>query len=120
MSPAPLDVLVVDDDLFILELVLDVLQEEGYTVRGVSSAVEALSVLQQTPPRLLITDLRMPNMSGEELMQSVRTMGLTTLPIVAMSAHQVVDTPMIPETTAFLAKPFEIMSLVGLVARLLV
>jgi CheY-like chemotaxis protein len=114
-----LDVLVVDDDPFILELLLDVIAEAGYSVLGVASAAEAMRVLLHTAPRLLITDLRMPGMAGDELVRYARAVGLSSLPIIVTSAHMPHRESVIPGATVFLAKPFELEELLALVQQML-
>lgn len=60
-------VLVVDDDPSILAVVKDILGKSGYTVSAVPNGVEALRRLEADLYDLVITDLRMPEMSGPEL-----------------------------------------------------
>lgn len=67
--PAPADtpIVVVDDDPAVLQAVGKALQRTGYPVRGFQAAPEALSALAGLDAALLITDIRMPQMSGIEL-----------------------------------------------------
>ena len=114
-----IDVLVVDDDPFIRELLLEVLVEAGYSVRGAASGAEALAILATTTPRLLVTDLMMPEMSGEQLIEQVQAHGPPGMAIVSISAHVWDRRSAIPGTTAFLAKPFDIEAFLTLVTPLL-
>ncbi len=66
------DVLVVDNDQDILDLLSLGLRELGHTVRTASSGVEALRAIETAVPEVLITDLVMPNISGEKLLEIVR------------------------------------------------
>jgi CheY-like chemotaxis protein len=63
-------VLVVDDDPLVLRTVCATLERDGYAVRGVSSAAEALDAFAACPAdpfRLVVSDVRMPRMSGVDL-----------------------------------------------------
>lgn len=113
------DVLVVDDDPFIRELLLEVLVEAGYSARGAASGAEALAILETVTPRLLVTDLMMPEMSGEQLIAHVQARGPDGMAIVGISAHVWNRHSPIPGTVAFLAKPFDIEAFLALVTPLL-
>ncbi|HSE41208.1 MAG TPA: response regulator, partial [Acidobacteriota bacterium] len=67
------DVLVVDDELDIRNYLQTVLQEEGLTVRCVPSATEALALIQQEKPQLIVLDLMMPEMPGDELCRIIKS-----------------------------------------------
>lgn len=57
-------VLVVDDEPVILETMAAILEGEGFVVRTAEDGFAALVTLRQTLPDIIISDLRMPNMSG--------------------------------------------------------
>ena len=65
-------VIVVDDEPTVLALVRDILVSSGYTVTTVPSGTEALRRLEIDTFDLVITDLRMPEMSGRELIAQLR------------------------------------------------
>ena len=65
-------ILVVDDDPAVLETSALVLRQRGYEVRTASSGFAALAELRRSLPDVIISDLRMPNMSGFELLSVVR------------------------------------------------
>lgn len=69
-GPGP--ILVVDDDPGSLKLLRVLLQGEGYAVQAVSDATLALLAVQETPPRLIVTDLYMPGMSGITLIRRLK------------------------------------------------
>ncbi|RKX27445.1 MAG: hypothetical protein DRP45_01000 [Candidatus Zixiibacteriota bacterium] len=66
--------LIVDDEAVVCSLLQDALESEGYHVETASSGEEALDHLNQEPTDLLITDIRMPGMSGIELASKVRNL----------------------------------------------
>lgn len=65
-------ILVVDDEEDILVTLKDILEEEGYTVDIESNPRDALEKIKQNEYDLVISDLKMPSMSGEELLEEVR------------------------------------------------
>lgn len=67
-------VLVVDDDTDTRELTVFVLEQYGAIVTAVSSASEALLVLTQSKPDVLLSDIGMPDVDGYMLIQQVRTL----------------------------------------------
>ena len=65
-------ILVVDDEPTILQTSAAILQRKGYDVRTASDGFAALAELRRALPNVIISDLRMPNMSGIELLSIVR------------------------------------------------
>ncbi|MGO1429708.1 MAG: sigma-54-dependent transcriptional regulator [Halomonas sp.] len=70
-----LPLLVVEDDAAIRELLEEELQDAGYTTLGVPSAEEAIALLSHTTVSLVITDVRLPGMTGIQLLQQLRQAG---------------------------------------------
>lgn len=81
-------VLVVDDEPIILQTMSAILEGEGFVVRTAEDGFAALMTLRQTPPDIIISDLRMPNMSGFELLSVVRRR-FPHIPIIAISGEYV-------------------------------
>jgi CheY-like chemotaxis protein len=65
-------VLLVDDEPILNKTLSMVLTASGFVCRCAGDGFEALRLLRETPPEILISDLRMPNMSGFELLAIVR------------------------------------------------
>ncbi len=81
-------VLVVDDDADSRDTLADVLAEEGYDVETTGDASEALAMLQAgLRPQVVLLDLVMPGMSGDELLAKLRGTDLEKTPIVVLSAR---------------------------------
>ena len=78
--------LVVDDEPAILEVTSSLLASEGYDVSTAEDGLAALRYLKQPLPDLVISDLRMPNMSGFELLALVRER-FPHVPVIAMSGE---------------------------------
>jgi response regulator RpfG family c-di-GMP phosphodiesterase len=66
-------ILIVDDEIYIQEILLATLGEEGYECMAVGEAVSALETLAGVPVDLALLDIRMPGMSGTDLLQEVRS-----------------------------------------------
>src|SRR2546422_108356 len=68
----PAKILVVDDEAAILRLLKEALTQWGYQVTGASSAAEALQALRGDMFDAVITDIRMPDMNGLELLKEIK------------------------------------------------
>jgi DNA-binding response OmpR family regulator len=79
-------ILLVDDDESFRQLVLPALESTGYAVLQAESGMEALQVLQDNNPDLLIIDGYLPDMDGEEWIAERRAEGINT-PIVFISGY---------------------------------
>jgi two-component system, OmpR family, KDP operon response regulator KdpE len=77
------NILVVDDEAQITRVLKTSLSSQGYGIRTAGDGEEALQVLQDWSPDLIITDLRMPNMNGLELCREVRKG--SRVPIIVLS-----------------------------------
>ncbi|MFH1755992.1 MAG: response regulator, partial [Candidatus Latescibacterota bacterium] len=74
-------ILIVDDDELMRELLSRYLEKEEYNIRAYAAPADALRAILDTPPDLILSDVKMPGMSGLELIGRVRAMGITT-PVV--------------------------------------
>ena len=115
--PKTRPILVVDDDPAVRELVSDVLHDAGYEVEVAGDGEEAMRVIEDAQPRLLILDIQMPRVDGPALARELRAR-LRDLPVVVMTARPH------PEreadrcnAVASLAKPFDMNDLVRIVRR---
>jgi len=98
-------VLVVDDDSLVLSSTMAMLEELGHTVRGASSAAEALQILQGNDTvQLLITDQAMPQMTGEQLIERSREQ-LPALPVILATGYAEIGIDL-PASVVRLTKPF--------------
>jgi CheY-like chemotaxis protein len=80
-------ILVVDDDPEVLTALSETLQAEGYAVRGARDGIEALEVIRECRPELIITDLLMPTMTGFELLGALHDdPELATIPTLIITA----------------------------------
>jgi CheY-like chemotaxis protein len=97
-------VLLIDDDELSRELLTLLLEGEGYTVAAAESGEAALELLNDVPMNIVLTDMQMPGLSGNELAGRLRNVALQST-LLAMSGSQ---PP--PESLhgydGFLLKPF--------------
>lgn len=68
-------VLVVDDEAYVRDVIVDLVEQLGYEPVGAASAMRALEILDTEPIRIVITDWLMPEMTGLEFMQRIRAAG---------------------------------------------
>jgi CheY-like chemotaxis protein len=113
------DILVVDDDPTIIDLVTELFTEEGYRLQYARNGVEAWEAIAAAPPKLLLTDIRMPFMDGIELVTRLRASGYT-FPILLMAATPALAEPLLRlDPIEYIAKPFELELLLDGVQRAL-
>ena len=77
-------VLVVDDDVRMLRLIQHILELEGYQIVRASNGKDALSLLEEKTPNLLLLDIMMPGMDGYTLCKQVRE--FSQVPIIMVTA----------------------------------
>ncbi len=110
-------ILVVDDEALIRHLVVDTLTDEGHDVRAAPSGEAALNQLDEPTPDLLIVDLRMPGMTGQEFVRRQRAEG-APIPVVVLSGSS--EARQVGADLGALAvihKPFDLDELVRVVLR---
>jgi two-component system nitrogen regulation response regulator GlnG len=115
----PFRVWLVDDDASIRWVLERALKSGGMTSRAFESAESALEALANDTPDVLLTDIRMPGISGLDLVARIRATR-AELPIIVMTAHADLDNAVSAyESGAFeyLPKPFDIDQVVELVKR---
>jgi response regulator RpfG family c-di-GMP phosphodiesterase len=112
-------ILVVDDERVIREILSDFLSLEGYLVRTVEDGVEALKELQRRSYNLVISDLKMPNMGGLELIQQITAQQIPVLTVI-MTGFGTVETAieaMKQGAYDYILKPFKVEEVVHIVQR---
>lgn len=110
---------IVDDDSSIRWVLARALRAESFEVRDFEDAESALSALEQDSPEVLMTDIRMPGMSGLELAKILYEKHVH-IPVIVMTAHTDLDSALASyENGAFeyLPKPFDLDEAVRLVHR---
>jgi CheY-like chemotaxis protein len=112
-------VLVVDDDAAIRQFIQMALEGNGYEVTTAEDGKEALDSLRDAPPRVILLDMRMPVMDGWAFTRAYRLTPPPHAPIVVLTAaRDAAEYAGDVDADAFLAKPFNLRELLGLVDRL--
>jgi DNA-binding response OmpR family regulator len=113
-------VLIVEDEAAIADLLVEALADLDYEVSSAPHGLAALRQLDTAHPDLLITDLMMPLMNGEQLCLHLRQLpAFQSLPIIMMSAALDLPPSLEGANIAFVSKPFAIDQLLGLAQQLL-
>jgi len=103
-------ILVVDDEPVVLSLVQDTLEDRGCLVKTASSGEEALRKITSEEFDILITDIRMPHMTGTELVQRAREMS-PDISVIFMTGYANLATAkeaISQSAVEYITKPFEI------------
>ncbi len=81
-------ILYVEDNIDNRTLVKRVLMADGYTLLEAVDAAQALEIINNTHPDLILMDINMPDMDGYSLTSKIKkTPGLETIPVVALTAN---------------------------------
>lgn len=112
------NILVVDDDPLILQLLQGFLQHHS-NVRGVSSPKEAAKIIEEEAFDLIITDYRMPEISGIDFIKMIREKNNVPMLLLSAAANQyLLDEIARIKNVAFLPKPFSKSDLINSLGRL--
>jgi CheY-like chemotaxis protein len=109
----PASILVVDDDPDILYALSEALSEEGFSVQVAQNGQEALDLIGEAPPALILLDLMMPVMDGREFGSRIRSSpDLANIPIIVLSAgRDALSTAEDLDAAGYLGKPFDLSAL---------
>lgn len=102
---------IIDDDVYIGDMLEEVLQKEGYQTLRAFSGTEALLLLEKNKPDLLLLDLMLPGLSGEEILPKLE--GFPVIVISAKSCVQDKVNVLMEGAVDYLTKPFEIEELLA-------
>ena len=112
MTPASGRVLIADDEPLILELLRDFLIGEGYDVATATTGAQVLDAVPTFQPDVIVVDMVMPGLSGRDVLDALRRVGVT-VPVILISgnSHIVGD-----GFFGVLRKPFDIRKMSEVVA----
>ena len=102
---------IVDDDIYIGDMLEEVLKQEGYSVLRAYSGTEALYLLSQNKPDLVLLDLMLPGLSGEEVLPHIEN-----IPVMILSAKVDVQDKvnlLLGGAADYMTKPFDIKELLA-------
>ncbi len=112
---------IVDDDRSIRWVLTKALQRDGLAATPFETGDEALAALERERPDVLITDIRMPNLNGLDLLERVHQR-FPELPVIVITAHSDLDAAVSAYQGGafeYLPKPFDVDEAVALVRRAL-
>lgn len=123
MSQEPY-ILYIDDERPTLNLVAQALKLAGYNISGVTSGEQGLELMRQHKPDLLLLDLMMPQFSGWDVYQAMKTDEfLADIPVIIITARVLSQERTLieglPPVDDYLTKPFDVQSLIRAIQRLL-
>lgn len=104
-------ILIVDDDVSIGDMLEEILTKEGYGVSRAYSGTEALLLLSLSRPDLVLLDLMLPGLNGEEVLPKI-----SGLPVIVLSAKVDVDNKvdvLLNGAADYMTKPFDIKELLA-------
>jgi DNA-binding NtrC family response regulator len=79
-------VLVVEDEAYVRDSLVELLRARGYTVEGASGVNEGLRVLERSPVDVVLTDLKMPGLTGLDLIERVQATS-PGVPVLVLTGH---------------------------------
>ena len=98
-------IMVIDDDLYISDMLKEILENEGYQVSRAYSGTEAVMLLENSRPDLILLDLMLPGLSGEDVLSRIRG-----IPVIVVSAKGDVDDKvalLLGGAADYITKPFD-------------
>ena len=104
-------ILIIDDDIHINDMLDKILTQEGYRVSHAYSGTEALLFLSNSRPDLILLDLMLPGLSGEEILPQI-----ADIPVIVMSAKADIKGKvalLLNGAADYITKPFEIEELLA-------
>ena len=104
-------VMIIDDDVYIGNMLKEALSNEGYDGVQAYSGTEALLLLEKEEPDVILLDLMLPGLSGEELLPKIKN-----IPVIVVSAKIGIDDKvdlLLGGAADYITKPFEIRELMA-------
>lgn len=104
-------ILIIDDDEYINDMLCEALQNDGYGILRAYSGTEALMLLSKDKPSLILLDLMLPGLSGEELLPKI-----SGIPVIVVSAKAAVSDKvrlLLGGAVDYVTKPFDIRELLA-------
>lgn len=102
--------LIVDDQFGIRILLTEVFEKEGYSTFQASNGVQALKIVEEEKPDLILLDMKIPGMDGLEILREIMKMDVKTK-VIMMTAYgelEMINEAMRLGAIAHFSKPFDI------------
>ncbi len=84
-------VLVIDDERFVRNSMIEILEDEGHTVETAEDGAQGVEMADKEKYDVIFCDVKMPNLSGEEVLDTLREKGIET-PVIMLSGHGDIET----------------------------
>jgi DNA-binding response OmpR family regulator len=111
-------VLVIEDDPDMCQVIRTILEEEGYEVQTASSGWQALEQKEGPKPALVILDMTLPDLDGEQVSEGLRTLHGEGIPMLVVTGHTwAAERAVRAGAVDYVRKPFELEELVEAVRR---
>lgn len=114
-------VLIVDDEKNIVGSLQEILADEGYEIATADDGLDALEIVQNDPPDLILLDIWIPGMDGIEVLRTLKTY-YPEIEVLVMSGHGTIDTAVNATKLGafdFIEKPFSLNQIVQSVSKAL-
>jgi len=117
--PQPLNILIVDDEPKICQILSQILAARGCTIRVAHDGLEALGLFRQQPADVVITDLKMPKLTGVELLRELKRLDplLNVVVITSFPSVEGAVEAMQQGACDFITKPFDIVQIQAILYR---
>ncbi len=114
-------ILIVDDETSIRDLCARVLKRNGFEVMTASTGEDAVRRLQESPYDLVISDIRMPGISGINVLTTAKALypSIAVILITGFGTNEVADRASQSGAYKILTKPFDALELLGMVRKIL-
>lgn len=120
---AGIKLLLVDDDLPSIRLVVAALAGEGCIIESAQTAAQALAYLVPYPPRMVLLDLDLPDMSGFDLAKVIKSSpecrDTVIVAVTSRNGHETEQQALNAGCSAYFRKPIDALALPASLARLL-
>ncbi len=121
MQPHEINILVIDDDKDVCEFLKKFLSEDGYNINTLAKPDRALDRIKEKTYHLIILDLKMPHIQGEDLLTEIRKVN-PDISVIILTAHPSVDSAvqtMKNNAFDYIKKPFKVDKLRGTIRNAL-
>lgn len=121
MQPHEINILVIDDDKDVCEFLKKFLSEDGYNINTLAKPDRALDRIKKKTYHLIILDLKMPHIKGEDLLTEIRKVN-PDISVIILTAHPSVDSAvqtMKNNAFDYIKKPFKVDELRGTIRNAL-
>lgn len=111
------EILIVDDESSMREFLKILLDKKGYTTRAAASGAEAINLLQHHNFDLIISDIRMPDLSGLALLENIKQQDLS-IPVVLITAYASPEDAVIAMKNGaydYITKPFKMEDILSVI-----